>query len=155
MEYRAYQQVINLSVRPKKKVVKNKTTRSRTRTGCLTCRKRKKKCDENVVDGKCQGCTRNFLECSWQIRQNLIPFKEYLPNHHEPCSLESDKTKAEIHTRERRLSTSSMGSISSLVSLNEPSTPRSPANYAVDKEMTNRKFVITSLQHNKLCSIND
>lgn len=39
--------------------------RKRTKTGCLTCRKRKKKCDENVIDGKCQGCTRNFLECCW------------------------------------------------------------------------------------------
>lgn len=37
----------------------------RTKTGCFTCRKRKKKCDEDKVNGKCQACTRNFLECCW------------------------------------------------------------------------------------------
>lgn len=73
--YKTYQQVLNISVAKKttkptaKKVVKPKAaakpTKKRTRTGCLTCRKRKKKCDEDKVNGKCQGCTRNFLECCW------------------------------------------------------------------------------------------
>lgn len=36
---------------------------SRVKTGCLTCRRRKKKCDE--VRPKCKGCSRNKLECSW------------------------------------------------------------------------------------------
>ncbi|KAJ5698461.1 fungal-specific transcription factor domain-containing protein [Penicillium macrosclerotiorum] len=35
----------------------------RTRTGCLTCRQRKKKCDETKP--QCQACTRNDLNCSW------------------------------------------------------------------------------------------
>ncbi|KAL1868225.1 hypothetical protein VTK73DRAFT_3787 [Phialemonium thermophilum] len=35
----------------------------RTRTGCLTCRRRKKKCDETRP--QCLGCTRNKLECTW------------------------------------------------------------------------------------------
>lgn len=35
----------------------------RTTTGCLTCRKRKKKCDE--VKPSCTGCQNNFLECQW------------------------------------------------------------------------------------------
>ncbi|CAK7903206.1 hypothetical protein CAAN1_07S06370 [[Candida] anglica] len=67
MSYKAYQQVLNLST-PKAAtpVTKSETpTKRRTKSGCLTCRKRKKKCDEDVVDGKCQGCTRNFLECCW------------------------------------------------------------------------------------------
>ncbi|ODQ80924.1 hypothetical protein BABINDRAFT_160362 [Babjeviella inositovora NRRL Y-12698] len=41
--------------------------KKRTKTGCFTCRQRKKKCDEHIdpVSGKCTGCIRNFLDCSW------------------------------------------------------------------------------------------
>ncbi|ODV91507.1 hypothetical protein CANCADRAFT_72 [Tortispora caseinolytica NRRL Y-17796] len=35
----------------------------RLKTGCFTCRRRKKKCDE--VKPICKGCQRNKLECSW------------------------------------------------------------------------------------------
>jgi hypothetical protein len=35
----------------------------RTRTGCLTCRQRKKKCDEEKPH--CRACKRNKLDCSW------------------------------------------------------------------------------------------
>ncbi|KAL4995597.1 fungal-specific transcription factor domain-containing protein [Aspergillus recurvatus] len=35
----------------------------RTRSGCLTCRRRKKKCDEQKP--RCVACTRNSLFCSW------------------------------------------------------------------------------------------
>ncbi|KAL5358952.1 fungal-specific transcription factor domain-containing protein [Aspergillus floccosus] len=35
----------------------------RTRTGCLTCRQRKKKCDETKP--LCKACERNKLDCSW------------------------------------------------------------------------------------------
>lgn len=37
--------------------------RIRTKTGCLTCRTRRKKCDE--VGPVCTGCSRNYLECIW------------------------------------------------------------------------------------------
>lgn len=82
--YKDFQQVLNFSIRPKSvsggskslapkknlnKIAVTKPsstpTNKRTKTGCLTCRKRKKKCDEDKVDGKCQACTRNFLECCW------------------------------------------------------------------------------------------
>lgn len=33
------------------------------RTGCLTCRPRKKKCDEQKP--RCAGCTRSLLDCQW------------------------------------------------------------------------------------------
>ncbi|KAF4447495.1 hypothetical protein F53441_8979 [Fusarium austroafricanum] len=35
----------------------------RSRTGCFTCRKRKKKCDESKP--VCSGCKRNKLDCIW------------------------------------------------------------------------------------------
>ncbi|KAE8382002.1 hypothetical protein BDV26DRAFT_288977 [Aspergillus bertholletiae] len=35
----------------------------RTKTGCLTCRKRKKKCDE--TPGTCSNCARRWLSCEW------------------------------------------------------------------------------------------
>lgn len=35
----------------------------RTRTGCLPCRQRKKKCDE--AKPQCRACTRNKLQCAW------------------------------------------------------------------------------------------
>lgn len=70
MDYKKYQQVLNLSDKMSAKTergVSETTTpiKRRTKTGCITCRRRKKKCDEDKVDGKCQGCTRNFLECCW------------------------------------------------------------------------------------------
>lgn len=40
-----------------------RTVKRRTITGCLTCRRRKKKCDE--VKPVCTGCERNFLQCEW------------------------------------------------------------------------------------------
>ena len=39
------------------------TTSFRVKTGCLTCRQRRKKCDERKPN--CTGCTRNFLSCQW------------------------------------------------------------------------------------------
>jgi hypothetical protein len=38
-------------------------SRKRTTTGCLTCRMRRKKCDEEKP--ACTGCQRNFLICTW------------------------------------------------------------------------------------------
>ena len=40
-----------------------KKRHSRTRAGCLSCRARKKKCDE--VKPRCAGCRRNLLVCEW------------------------------------------------------------------------------------------
>lgn len=37
----------------------------RVKTGCLTCRKRRKKCDE--LRPTCVGCTRNHLVCAWPL----------------------------------------------------------------------------------------
>jgi Fungal specific transcription factor domain/Fungal Zn(2)-Cys(6) binuclear cluster domain len=43
---------------------KNASPRLRSRTGCLTCRDRRKKCDE--IRPVCTGCRRNFLKCVWR-----------------------------------------------------------------------------------------
>ncbi|KAK4500846.1 hypothetical protein PRZ48_009038 [Zasmidium cellare] len=40
----------------------------RTKTGCFTCRKRRKKCDETRP--KCGACSRNDLRCSWPRQTN-------------------------------------------------------------------------------------
>ncbi|KAL2823012.1 fungal-specific transcription factor domain-containing protein [Aspergillus granulosus] len=42
---------------------KSNSIHTRTRAGCLTCRRRKKKCDERKP--RCMACTRNQLACSW------------------------------------------------------------------------------------------
>ncbi|KAE8141641.1 fungal-specific transcription factor domain-containing protein [Aspergillus pseudotamarii] len=43
---------------------------TRSRTGCLTCRRRKKKCDERQPI--CSGCDRNQLACEW-VSNELVP----------------------------------------------------------------------------------
>ncbi|KAE8167464.1 fungal-specific transcription factor domain-containing protein [Aspergillus tamarii] len=43
---------------------------TRSRTGCLTCRNRKKKCDERHP--VCSGCDRNRLLCEW-VSNELVP----------------------------------------------------------------------------------
>lgn len=40
----------------------------RSRTGCLTCRSRRKKCDE--VRPRCAGCRRNQLPCDWPTQSS-------------------------------------------------------------------------------------
>lgn len=41
----------------------------RTRTGCGSCRARRKKCDEGKPS--CQACVRLNLKCSYQLNQNI------------------------------------------------------------------------------------
>lgn len=42
----------------------------RSRTGCLTCRRRRKRCDNRQPH--CANCTRLNLACEWQPRRKLI-----------------------------------------------------------------------------------
>ncbi|AEO67947.1 uncharacterized protein THITE_2050890 [Thermothielavioides terrestris NRRL 8126] len=42
-------------------IVPNKVTKGRSKTGCLTCRKRKKKCDE--AKPRCMNCEKNAVVC--------------------------------------------------------------------------------------------
>lgn len=50
--------VVLLGLKPRRK----RSSFKRSLTGCLTCRRRHKKCDEKF-NPKCSGCERNFLEC--------------------------------------------------------------------------------------------
>ncbi|KAJ6445460.1 C6 zinc finger domain-containingprotein [Purpureocillium lavendulum] len=43
--------------------------RSRTRTGCLNCRRKKRKCDERRPS--CGGCCRRGQRCEWGVRLNF------------------------------------------------------------------------------------
>ena len=45
-----------------------KMKRTRSKTGCLTCRKRKKKCDENKPN--CNNCIHLNKECVWPNKDN-------------------------------------------------------------------------------------
>ncbi|TVY30028.1 Transcriptional regulatory protein [Lachnellula hyalina] len=48
----------------------------RTRTGCLTCRKRKVKCDESKPI--CSRCQRLQRECTWSDDMQVIPHTQHL-----------------------------------------------------------------------------
>lgn len=49
----------------------NKRTRSRSSTGCLTCRRRKKKCDESSYP-VCQNCVQKLVECKWSNKAHTL-----------------------------------------------------------------------------------
>lgn len=42
----------------------------RSKTGCLTCRRRKKKCDERHPT--CTACHRNALDCTWPTAETTV-----------------------------------------------------------------------------------
>lgn len=69
LNYKSYQRVLDLGSEKKTKASirepKPTASKRRTKTGCMTCRRRKKKCDEHRTGGKCQACIRNFLDCHW------------------------------------------------------------------------------------------
>ncbi|CAK7227525.1 hypothetical protein SBRCBS47491_006599 [Sporothrix bragantina] len=48
----------------------NRPIRHRSRTGCLTCRTRKVKCDE--TQPLCQNCKRCALECTWPVVEDVL-----------------------------------------------------------------------------------
>lgn len=51
---------------------------TRVRTGCFTCRRRKKRCGEEKP--VCSGCMRNKLSCEWP--SDLSPRRAYRPESH-------------------------------------------------------------------------
>ncbi|KAH7364835.1 hypothetical protein BKA65DRAFT_533358 [Rhexocercosporidium sp. MPI-PUGE-AT-0058] len=55
----------------------------RTKTGCLTCRQRRKKCDERKP--RCVSCTRNAIDCRWGEKPSI---------RHSNTSTTSDSTSS-------------------------------------------------------------
>ena len=43
---------------------------TRDRKGCVTCRRRKKKCDG--IEGRCDGCRRLNLYCEWEPERHVV-----------------------------------------------------------------------------------
>ncbi|KAJ5885396.1 hypothetical protein N7495_009906 [Penicillium taxi] len=107
----------------------------RVRTGCWTCRRRKKKCDETRPI--CIGCTRNHLACSWpSIPGPCSHEKEITPSNedkgsslsHATDELEAFCNSASPASRhspasQRHSSVSSSGSQSGIVKELDESTP--------------------------------
>lgn len=55
-------------VRPEVKTESHK--RKRVRTGCLTCRKRHRKCDE--LHPRCQNCEQKGFDCFWPVKTEIF-----------------------------------------------------------------------------------
>lgn len=71
--YHQYQQIIDLD----KKIIKTKTKRKsagKSRNGCFTCKKRKKKCDEKKP--ACSYCSKSSNECKYPdiVQTNKLDF---------------------------------------------------------------------------------
>ncbi|KAH8645710.1 hypothetical protein BX600DRAFT_556119 [Xylariales sp. PMI_506] len=71
----------------------------RTKTGCLTCRTRRKKCDE--THDRCLGCLRNHLQCVWPTkdqekdRRNLPRYQQR--SRHQAVAATSIRPLAQAH----------------------------------------------------------
>lgn len=90
---------------------RQRTTRIvRVRTGCWTCRRRKKKCDETRPI--CSGCLRNDLGCSWPAS---IPGRRN-------SATENDVDVDRVIEDERR---SSLGEVDDLDGMRMPVSPAS------------------------------
>ncbi|KAJ5301502.1 hypothetical protein N7508_006365 [Penicillium antarcticum] len=86
----------------------------RVRTGCWTCRRRKKKCDESRPI--CGGCQRNHLDCSWPA--NVPGRRDSAPNDaNSPTSQRRPSPLQSIESPDRILAgrspSSRAGSVSS------------------------------------------
>ncbi|RLV83864.1 hypothetical protein JA9_003578 [Meyerozyma sp. JA9] len=168
--YKSYQQVINLSTPSKpssrrtNKVGKpsSQPVKRRTKSGCLTCRQRKKKCDEDKVDGKCQACTRNFLQCCWP--QAAVATKEIPQNHnatsHYPTPAASPITGATVIDSEVNyvmLPPRAEKAQKPKTAPNSGALSPTPSPRLTPKEEQERikcQFYVTSVDNNRVCDIN-
>ncbi|CAG8377696.1 unnamed protein product [Penicillium salamii] len=75
----------------------------RVRTGCLSCRARKKKCDEEKPI--CMGCTRNRLQCRWPDDRSRRPLPTPIDGPQSPSDKDVESTttsnRGESVTREQ------------------------------------------------------
>ena len=76
--------------------VKSRGRKLRVKTGCLTCRRRKKKCDETKP--KCAGCRRNELDCQWPEASGHPSHKHSVPSEsHSAEDAVPARCTADIH----------------------------------------------------------
>ncbi|RCK65271.1 hypothetical protein Cantr_00750 [Candida viswanathii] len=87
-----------------------KTKKTRSRSGCFTCRVRKKKCSERRPD--CVACVRNKLKCVYPTKENekvpsnfVLEQKEY----HEPLNFK--KRKLLVATKDEKVAQDLFGVI--------------------------------------------
>lgn len=85
-------------------ISKASPTKSRSRTGCFTCRKRRKKCDESDYP-ICKNCQIKRLKCEWPISKQEFHKKlqqvRYVDNESNETQLEKlhgpDRPKKNTH----------------------------------------------------------
>ena len=58
--------------RSQKRNVAKLSGHTRDRRGCLTCRRRKKKCQFDGPEGRCDGCRRLNLHCEWEPKRHVV-----------------------------------------------------------------------------------
>jgi Fungal specific transcription factor domain/Fungal Zn(2)-Cys(6) binuclear cluster domain len=106
----------------------NRAPISRVRTGCLTCRARKKKCDERKP--RCHGCERNYVTCRWPPHVQASMCKSPSSSHEDERELQNPDTgrdefpynESRLHSADGRAATNM--SLVLTPSLPEPETTR-------------------------------
>ncbi|CUM63798.1 uncharacterized protein PRCAT00001382001 [Priceomyces carsonii] len=68
LDYKKYQKILQIKS-GNKLVQKSLKTSKRTFTGCLNCKRKKKKCDETKPI--CKSCSKRDLECTWPCLDKL------------------------------------------------------------------------------------
>lgn len=122
-----------------------KGTKKRSRTGCFTCRRRKKKCDE-LLYPVCQNCHRKGLECAWpplkhELHKKLEEVK-YIADSVEPL-----KTKDGLMTILAGNGTSMSNPQPNTITFSQQQEPleiRSPNDFVDYKELTRPHNVSTN-----------
>ncbi|CEJ92680.1 Putative Pc12g14900 protein [[Torrubiella] hemipterigena] len=87
----------------------------RSRTGCFTCRRRKKKCNEEKPI--CIGCKRNKLECHWPTEPNQVL-------HARPKPSTSSSAAAKVASGQTVAASSSSSSQPTLASVGPNAPPQ-------------------------------
>ncbi|KIR80315.1 hypothetical protein I306_02655 [Cryptococcus gattii EJB2] len=58
--------------------IRQRKAHSRSRKGCLVCRQRHKRCDENFVDGSCDRCRRSDFQCVLRPSEERLKYANLL-----------------------------------------------------------------------------
>ncbi|PLB50649.1 hypothetical protein P170DRAFT_353454 [Aspergillus steynii IBT 23096] len=125
----------------------------RVRTGCWSCRRRKKKCDE--VRPACGGCVRNKLSCQWpsNLPQNPSSTASNAPDTNQPLGLEGQPSSP-VSDKERRVSVGSVGSSSAASSAQVSCTDSAePAALANEEHVSPQQIALRGSPESDLTSL--